>query len=94
MAVTQPRRVAAVSVASRVAEEKNCNLGEEVGYSIRFDECMSEKSKIRFFTDGMLISEIMHRDPMLKNYSVVMVDEAHERSMQVSTQFLTYFVSS
>jgi ATP-dependent RNA helicase DDX35 len=78
---TQPRRVAATAVAERVAVEMGCRLGEEVGYSIRFDDSTSEdKTKIKFLTDGMLIREMMS-DPLLSKYSVVMVDEAHERSV-------------
>ncbi|XP_052062494.1 probable ATP-dependent RNA helicase DHX35 isoform X1 [Mytilus californianus] len=79
--VTQPRRVAAVTVASRVAEERGSILGAEVGYTIRFEDCSEEKvTKVKFLTDGLLIREIMG-DPLLKKYSVIMLDEAHERSL-------------
>ncbi|ESO82671.1 hypothetical protein LOTGIDRAFT_211312 [Lottia gigantea] len=79
--VTQPRRVAAVSVCSRVAEERGCLLGDEVGYLIRFDDCTDEhNTKLKFLTDGMLIREIM-KDPLLSKYSIIMLDEAHERSL-------------
>ncbi|VDI31476.1 ATP-dependent RNA helicase DDX35, partial [Mytilus galloprovincialis] len=79
--VTQPRRVAAVTVASRVAEERGSILGAEVGYTIRFEDCSEEKiTKVKFVTDGLLIREIMG-DPLLKKYSVIMLDEAHERSL-------------
>ncbi|PRP85251.1 putative ATP-dependent RNA helicase DHX35 isoform 1 [Planoprotostelium fungivorum] len=77
---TQPRRVAATSVATRVAEEMSCNLGTKVGYSIRFDEMASEETVIKYLTDGMLLRECMV-DPLLTRYSVIMIDEAHERSL-------------
>ena len=80
IAITQPRRVAATSVASRVAEELRCTLGDEVGYSIRFEDVTSSKTKIKFLTDGMLLREALV-DPLLSRYSVIMVDEAHERSL-------------
>ena len=76
----QPRRVAATSVAARVAHEMNCQLGEEVGYSIRFEDLTSAKTRIRFLTDGLLLREAL-ADPLLSRYSVIMVDEAHERSL-------------
>ncbi|RJE24761.1 RNA helicase [Aspergillus sclerotialis] len=80
IAVTQPRRVAATSVAARVAEEMRCNVGEQVGYSIRFEDVTSASTRIKFLTDGMLLREALV-DPLLSRYSVVMVDEAHERSL-------------
>ncbi|ERF74662.1 ATP-dependent RNA helicase DHX35 [Endocarpon pusillum Z07020] len=78
--VTQPRRVAAVTVATRVAEEMRCDVGEEVGYSIRFEDKTSAKTRIKFLTDGLLLREAL-MDPLLSRYSVIMVDEAHERSL-------------
>ncbi|KAL2143892.1 hypothetical protein VTI28DRAFT_9880 [Corynascus sepedonium] len=78
--VTQPRRVAATTVALRVAEEFGCELGKEVGYSIRFEDVTSESTRIKFLTDGLLIREALV-DPLLSRYSVIMVDEAHERSI-------------
>ncbi|XP_048406335.1 probable ATP-dependent RNA helicase DHX35 [Stegostoma tigrinum] len=79
--VTQPRRVAAVSVAGRVAEERGALLGHEVGYSIRFDDCTDyHTTRIKFLTDGMLVREMM-ADPLLKKYSVLLLDEAHERTL-------------
>lgn len=81
IAVTQPRRVAATSLASRVALETQSNLGSLVGYSVRFNDCSSEKTKIKFVTDGMLMRELLG-DPELERYSVVVVDEAHERTLR------------
>ncbi len=77
---TQPRRVAATSVAARVAEEMGVKLGEDVGYTIRFDDKSSPKTRIKYLTDGMLLREMM-LDPLLSRYSVIMLDEAHERSL-------------
>ncbi|GAA5900695.1 uncharacterized protein JCM6883_002924 [Sporobolomyces salmoneus] len=77
--ITQPRRVAAISVAQRVAEEVGCVLGDEVGYNVRFESLSSASTKILYQTDGMLFREIL-LDPLLSKYSVIMVDEAHERS--------------
>ncbi|GAA5953837.1 hypothetical protein JCM3765_000665 [Sporobolomyces pararoseus] len=77
--ITQPRRVAAISVAQRVAEEVGCVLGDEVGYNVRFESLQSENTRILYQTDGMLFREIL-LDPLLSKYSVIMVDEAHERS--------------
>uniref|UniRef100_A0A8C7HI65 Probable ATP-dependent RNA helicase DHX35 n=1 Tax=Oncorhynchus kisutch TaxID=8019 RepID=A0A8C7HI65_ONCKI len=79
--VTQPRRVAAISVANRLAEERGALLGHEVGYTIRFDDCSDpHATRIKFLTDGMLVREMM-ADPLLKKYSVLMLDEAHERTL-------------
>jgi len=82
IACTQPRRVAAAGVASRVADERGVLLGHaEVGYAIRFDECCHPtETRIKFMTDGMLVRETM-LDPLLTAYSVIMIDEAHERSL-------------
>ncbi|KAG2231385.1 hypothetical protein INT48_004420 [Thamnidium elegans] len=80
IACTQPRRIAATSVAQRVSEEMNCPLGSEVGYLIRFDDQTSDRTKIKYMTDGMLFRETMI-DPLLTKYSVIMIDEAHERSL-------------
>ncbi|KAM7269014.1 hypothetical protein ACFE04_024511 [Oxalis oulophora] len=78
--VTQPRRVAAVSVARRVAEELNVPLGDEVGYAIRFEDRTSERTKIKYLTDGVLLRESLS-NPELNDYSVIILDEAHERSL-------------
>ena len=78
--VFQPRRVAATTVAARVAEEMRCKLGEEVGYSIRFEDLTSASTRIKFMTDGLLLREALV-DPLLSRYSIIMVDEAHERSL-------------
>lgn len=83
---TQPRRVAAMSVAKRVAEEVGCKLGAEVGYTIRFEDCTSPDTKIKYMTDGMLQREVL-LDPDLKKYSVIMLDEAHERTIATDVLF-------
>lgn len=72
--------MAATTVAARVAEEMRCNLGQEVGYSIRFEDMTSSATRIKFLTDGLLLREALV-DPLLSRYSVIMVDEAHERSL-------------
>ncbi|KAJ2908590.1 DEAH-box ATP-dependent RNA helicase prp22, partial [Coemansia aciculifera] len=83
---TQPRRVAATSVAKRVAEEVGCRLGAEVGYTIRYEDCTSPETKIKYCTEGMLIREIL-LDSDLKRYSVIMLDEAHERGVNTDVLF-------
>ncbi|KAI6196956.1 hypothetical protein M3Y94_01168600 [Aphelenchoides besseyi] len=80
IAITEPRRVAAITLATRVASEVGCTLGERVGFVLRFNEVMSEKTQIKFMTDGILLREL-HGDPLLTKYSVIIVDEAHERSI-------------
>ncbi|KAH6608136.1 helicase [Trichoderma cornu-damae] len=80
-----PRRVAATTVALRVADEVGCEIGKEVGYSIRFEDVTSSSTRIKFLTDALLIREAL-ADPLLSRYSVIMVDEAHERS--ISTDIL------
>lgn len=84
--VTQPRRVAAMSVASRVSTEMRTKLGHQVGYSIRFEDCTSEFTKIKYLTDGRLLREFM-QDPLLSEYSVIMIDEAHERTLHTDVLF-------
>ncbi|XP_077977949.1 ATP-dependent RNA helicase DHX8-like [Glandiceps talaboti] len=83
---TQPRRVAAMSVAKRVAEEFGCRLGQEVGYTIRFEDCTSPETKIKYMTDGMLLRECLI-DSDLSQYSVIMLDEAHERTIHTDVLF-------
>lgn len=83
---TQPRRVAAMSVAKRVAEEFGCKLGQEVGYCIRFEDCTSPETRIKYMTDGMLLRELLI-EPDLARYSVIMLDEAHERTISTDVLF-------
>ncbi|KAG5456542.1 MAG: pre-mrna splicing factor ATP-dependent rna helicase prp43, partial [Olpidium bornovanus] len=80
IACTQPRRVAAMSVAQRVADEMDSRLGEEVGYSIRFEDKTSPRTVLKYMTDGMLLREAM-ADPMMNRYSAVIIDEAHDRTV-------------
>jgi ATP-dependent RNA helicase DHX8/PRP22 len=83
---TQPRRVAAVSVAKRVAEEFGCALGEQVGYSIRFEDVTSKETILKYMTDGMLMREYL-ADNDLKRYNALMLDEAHERTVHTDVLF-------
>ena len=86
IACTQPRRMAAMSVAKRVSEEYGCKLGNKVGYSIRFEDCTSNETIIKYMTDGMLLREaLIDRD--LKAYSVIILDEAHERNVHTDVLF-------
>lgn len=83
---TQPRRVAAMSVAKRVSEEFGCRLGQEVGYTIRFEDCTSQETKIKYMTEGMMLRECLI-DFDLSQYSVIMLDEAHERTIHTDVLF-------
>ncbi|KAJ3098111.1 hypothetical protein HDU97_004295 [Phlyctochytrium planicorne] len=83
---TQPRRVAAMSVAARVADEMSTKVGADVGYSIRFEDCTSDKTIIKFMTDGMLLREFL-TEPDLSSYSCLMIDEAHERTLHTDILF-------
>jgi len=83
---TQPRRVAAMSVAARVAEEMGVKLGNEVGYSIRFEDQTSDKTVLKYMTDGMLLREFL-TEPDLGGYSALMIDEAHERTLHTDILF-------
>ena len=80
IAVTQPRRVAAMSIARRVSTEVGGSVGATVGYSVRFNNKVSQSTKIKYLTDGMLIREAL-LDPDFSQYSVIIIDEAHERSL-------------
>lgn len=84
--ITQPRRVAAVSLAKRVADEMFTKLGDIVGYKIRFDDTTTSNTKIKFMTDGILLREAI-TDPYLSNYSVIILDEVHERTIQTDILF-------
>lgn len=79
---TQPRRIAARSVAERVAEELGQSIGNTVGYQVRFTSELSDDTRLKVMTDGILLAEIQH-DPLLSNYSVIIIDEAHERSLNI-----------
>ncbi|VDL11651.1 unnamed protein product [Hymenolepis diminuta] len=83
---TQPRRVAAMSVAKRVADEMGVSLGDEVGYVIRFEDCTNEKTVIKYMTDGILLRESL-RESDLDPYSAIIMDEAHERSLNTDVLF-------
>ncbi|KAJ3284564.1 putative ATP-dependent RNA helicase dhx33 [Borealophlyctis nickersoniae] len=86
IAVTQPRRVAAISIAKRVAEESATKLGDKVGYSIRFEDVTSPQTLIKYMTDGMLLRELLS-DSNLSRYSVIVLDEAHERTLRTDILF-------
>lgn len=77
---TQPRRIAATSVATRIAEELKQPLGQTVGYQVRFNTEVSDSTQIKLMTDGILLNEI-HHDPHFKRYDVIIIDEAHERNL-------------
>ena len=82
IACTQPRRIAARTLAARVASEVNCELGTTVGYQVRFDERVSEDTRVRFMTDGMLLAHIQS-DRKLWAFDTLLIDEAHERSLNI-----------
>ncbi|XP_053684082.1 ATP-dependent RNA helicase DHX33 [Sabethes cyaneus] len=86
IAVTQPRRVAAITVAKRVAQEQGGTVGDVVGYAVRFEDVTSENTQIKFMTDGILFREALS-DQLLKNYSIIILDEAHERTIATDVLF-------
>jgi len=88
---TQPRRVAALSVSKRVAQELNVPWGQEVGCKMRFNDDTARTTRIKFMTDGILLAEIQS-DPMLRAYSALIIDEAHERSLNID--FLLGYLQS
>jgi ATP-dependent helicase HrpA len=88
--VTQPRRIAATSVAARVAKELDCELGQEVGYQIRFEDRTCQNTWVKFMTDGILLAEIQG-DRLLSGYDTLIIDEAHERSLTID--FLLGFLA-
>ena len=79
---TQPRRIAARTVANRIADEINSKLGEQVGYKVRFNDQVSSQSYIKLMTDGILLAE-MQKDRLLRQYDTIIIDEAHERSLNI-----------
>jgi len=91
IAITQPRRIAATSTAQRVADEMGCVPGTRVGYKIRFHEKLSDQTQIVFLTDGILLNEIVS-DRLLKRYQTIIIDEAHERSLNID--FLLGYIRS
>ncbi|CAO3700631.1 unnamed protein product [Rhizopus stolonifer] len=86
VAITQPRRVAAVNLAKRVSEETMTRLGSKVGYTVRFDDTSSSETILKYLTDGMLLREILS-DELLLRYKVVVLDEAHERTLRTDMLF-------
>ena len=82
IAITQPRRLAATRMAARVAEECKVSLGQDVGVRVRFDDRTSKQTHLQFMTDGLLLAQLP-QDPMWKEYGAIMIDEAHERSLNI-----------
>jgi ATP-dependent RNA helicase DHX8/PRP22 len=87
--ITQPRRVAAIAAAERVADERRVDVGSLVGYAVRWDACCSATTRIRFMTDGVLLRECLE-DPELSRYDILLLDEAHERSLHVRKPILDH----
>src|ERR1700712_6108891 len=79
---TQPRRIAARTIAERIAEELGQSVGETVGYQVRFTDKVGADTRIKLMTDGILLNEI-HRDRLLRKYDTIIIDEAHERSLTI-----------
>ncbi|RBP98568.1 ATP-dependent RNA helicase HrpA [Bifidobacterium aemilianum] len=88
---TQPRRLAARTVAERIASEMDVSLGAEIGYQVRFDDRTSDQTRMRVVTDGILLAQIQ-RDPQLRQYDTIVIDEAHERSLNID--FLLGYLTS
>ncbi|EDV99052.1 ATP-dependent RNA helicase DHX33 [Drosophila grimshawi] len=84
--ITQPRRVAAITIAKRVAQELATGIGETVGYTVRFEDATTERTRIRYMTDGILLREAIG-DRLLRKYSAIMLDEAHERTVNADVLF-------
>ena len=82
IAHTQPRRIAARTVASRIAQEMGCEIGQRVGFQVRFKDVSSDTTQLKLMTDGVLLAEFQ-RDPWLSRYEVIIIDEAHERSLNI-----------
>ena len=85
-AVTQPRRIAAISAAERTSVEQGSRIGNEIGYAIRFERCLSKETRVTYMTDGVLLRECLN-DSLLTNYDIVILDEAHERSIETDVLF-------
>jgi HrpA-like RNA helicase len=87
IAVTQPRRVAAISLAQRVSQEMGTLLGQECGYAVRFDNKTSKNTRIKYMTDGLLLKEYVARGSNFDSYSCIILDEAHERTLRTDILF-------
>lgn len=86
LGITQPRRVAAITIAKRVAQELSTNIGDIVGYTVRFEDTTSERTQIRYLTDGILLREAIG-DRLLRKYTAIILDEAHERTINSDVLF-------
>ena len=86
VACTQPRRLAAISVAQRVNQQMGTDVGDKVGYCVRFEDCASSFTKIKYMTDGMLVRKLIE-DKLLLKYSYIILDEAHERTVHTDLLF-------
>lgn len=84
--ITQPRRVAAITIAKRVAQELSTNIGDTVGYTVRFEDTTTERTQIRYLTDGILLREAIG-DRLLRKYTAIILDEAHERTINADVLF-------